>query len=109
MQWYAMGNGYPLNVGGRPLHSWPSFIPVTFEMTILLAALCGVVALFFSMRLPRLNHPVFAVPGFERATNDRFFLEIRRSDPRFVPDRQAGSTRQFLHDLGAECVREVPQ
>src|SRR5690606_10210512 len=76
MEWYAMVVAYPINVGGRPLHSWPSFIPVTFELTILLSALSGIVALLIATRLPRLHHPVFAVPGFERATVDRFFLCI---------------------------------
>ncbi len=113
MEWYAMAISYPLNVGGRPLHSWPSFIPVTFELTILIAAICGVVAMLISMRLPKLHDPVFSVPGFERVSADRFFLRIEGSDPRFVADGEAGSadsadsTRQFLHGLGAVAVQEV--
>ena len=99
-----MARDYPLNVGGRPLHSWPSFIPVTFELTILIASLSGVVALFFATRLPRLNHPVFNVPGFERSTVDRFFLCLESRDPRFSLE----SARLFLEGLHPERVVEVP-
>lgn len=104
MQWYAMAISYPINVGGRPLHSWPAFIPVTFELTILIAALTGVVALFVMMRLPRLNHPVFSVQGFERATSDRFYLCIESIDPEFSLE---GTTR-FLKGLGSANVFHVP-
>jgi len=109
MQWYANVIGYPLNVGGRPLHSWPSFIPVTFELTILLASLCGVTALFIAMRLPKLHDPAFAVPGFERASADRFFLRVGGRDTRFADGSGAGvPTRRFLEGLGAVRVQEVP-
>ena len=64
MEWYSMAVYYPINVGGRPLHSWPSFIPVTFELTILFAALCGVLGLFLLMKLPRPHHPLFGIEDF---------------------------------------------
>jgi len=105
MQWYAMRVSYPINVGGRPLHSWPAFIPVTFELTILIAALTGVAALFIMMRLPRLNHPVFAVKGFERVTVDRFYLCIERSDPRF----SGTGTRRFLEAFSPVQIFDVPK
>ncbi len=103
MLWLSMGKLYPLNIGGRPLHSWPAFIPVTFELTILCAALAGVVALFFITRLPRLHHPVFGVEGFERASDDRFFLWIGEGDPFF----QTEATRQWLEEQGALRVIAV--
>ena len=102
LQYWATHN-YPLNVGGRPLHSWPAFIPVTFELTVLSAAVIGVLALAWLCRLPRLHHPVFAVPGFERASQDRLFVFIRDDDPRFHP----AHTHAFLADSGPEYVTEV--
>ncbi len=104
MEWYAMVHAYPMNVGGRPLHSWPAFIPVTFELTILISALSGIVALFFATRLPRLNHPLFGMPDFERATVDRFFLCIESSDPRFSVE----SVTRFLETTGPVKIKEVP-
>jgi hypothetical protein len=94
---------YPLNVGGRPLNSWPSFVPVTFEMTILLGALTGVIGMILLNGLPQLYHPVFNAPRFELASQNRFFLCIEAEDPRF--DRAA--TRKFLERLGAHEVTEV--
>lgn len=103
LQWYSMAIDYPINVGGRPLHSWPAFIPITFELTILAAGLAGAAGMIFLNRLPQLYHPVFAVSGIERATIDRFFLEIRASDPQF----DAELTREFLVSLKPRCVSEV--
>ena len=74
MQWYSASVDYPIDVGARPLHSWPMFIPVTFEMTILFGALAAVAALLFGSGLPQLYHPVFNVPDFDLATRNRFFL-----------------------------------
>jgi hypothetical protein len=101
---YFLTMDYPLNIGGRPLHSWPSFIPVTFEMTVLFGALAAVLGMLALNGLPRPHHPLFAIPQFDRATQDRFFLCIRRTDPKF-DDR---ATHEFLHRLGAKEVIDVP-
>ena len=103
MEWYSMGRLYPLNVGGRPHNSWPNFIPITFELTILIAALSTLVAMLALNRLPQPNHPVFNVPEFRRASIDRFFLCIEAQDPRF----EAEGVRRFLAGLGAASVKEV--
>jgi hypothetical protein len=94
---------YPINVGGRPLNSWPSFIPVTFELTILLSALSAIAGLFALCRLPWPHHPVFNVREFERASRDRFFLCIETRDPRF----DAEGTRRFLAGLEPRGVYDV--
>lgn len=83
LEWYAAVVDYPIDVGGRPDASWPAFIPAALEMTILFAALFGIAGLFVANGLPRLNHPLFAVPGFEAASRDGFFLWLRADDPRF--------------------------
>jgi hypothetical protein len=104
LQYYASVVHYPLNVGGRPLNSWPSFVPVTFEMTILFAALTAVLGMLALNGLPRPHHPVFSVPGFELASRDRFFLLVPHYDPHFDAERA-------LADLRATdplSVHEVP-
>jgi hypothetical protein len=105
MQYWAMAVDYPLNVGGRPYNSWPVFIPITFEMMVLVAALAALLGMFYLNGLPMPYHPVFHVPRFVRATQDRFFLCIEGTDSKF--DRQA--TRQFLASLHPQGeVMEVP-
>ena len=105
MEWYAMAHLYPLNVGGRPLNSWPNFIPVTFELTVLIASASAFLAVFLLSRLPQPYHPVFNVPEFERASIDRFFLCIETTDPKF--DRE--QTRKFLESLKPHKVSEVEE
>jgi hypothetical protein len=86
LQWYSATIDYAIDVGGRPTHSWPMFVPVTFEMTILGAALAAVVALFVGNGLPNLHHPIFDAPDFDLAMRNRFFLALRCDDPAFAHD-----------------------
>jgi hypothetical protein len=103
LQYYTMVVAYPLNVGGRPLHSWPMFIPVTFEMTILAAALTAVLGMLALNGLPQPFHPVFNVPRFALASRNRFFLCIEARDAKFTID----GTKKFLESLGAREVTIV--
>jgi hypothetical protein len=104
MQYWINVMDYPINVGGRPANSWPSFIPVTFELTVLTSALVGLFGLLAMCGLPRLYHPVFNVGGFLRASRDRFFLCVESADPRF--DR--AGTAELLASLSPRAVTEVP-
>jgi hypothetical protein len=102
MQWYA-ARDYWLNVGGRPVDSWPAFVPVTFELTVLTAALVGVAALLWLSGLPRLDHPVFSDPRFRRASQDRFFVCVRVDGG----GRTEGMARAALLAAKPESVMEV--
>jgi len=104
LQWYTAVIDYPINVGGRPLNSWPSFIPATFELTVLGAALFAVFGMFAMNRLPKLYHPLFNVPEFELASRSRFFLCLRCEDPKF----EVATGRQFLQSLQPLAISEVP-
>jgi hypothetical protein len=105
MQYIAGVIHYPLNVGGRSLNGWPMFIPIAYELTILLAAFTAVFGMLLMNGLPSHYHPAFNVPGFERATNDRFFLLIEAADPKF--DREA--IQRFLTGLQPLQVHDVPK
>jgi hypothetical protein len=95
---------YPLNIGGRPLNSWPAFIPVTFETTILIAAFSALLSMIALNGLPMPYHPVFNVPSFRtHGSSSGFFISIEATDPKF--DRK--QTRDFLLRLGAREVSEV--
>ncbi|MBA3439089.1 MAG: DUF3341 domain-containing protein [Pyrinomonadaceae bacterium] len=103
MQYYMTALDYQHNIGGRPLNSWPAFIPVTFETTILLASITAVFGMIMLNGLPQPYHPVFNVPRFELASRDRFFLVIEADDPKFDRDR----TTSFLQTLNAREVSDV--
>lgn len=106
LQYYAAALDFPINVAGRPLNSWVSFIPITFELTVLFACLT---AFFFGVMalngLPRPYHPVFNVPQFGRASSDRYFVCIESKDPQF----DAGNARRFLEGLGPLGVYDVEE
>src|SRR5262245_26195206 len=103
LQYWVSTLAYPINVGGKPLHSWPAFIPITFECTILVAALSSVLGMLALNGLPMPYHPVFNVSRFALASRNRFFLCIESRDPKFDPD----TTSMFLHTLGAREVSTV--
>jgi len=104
LQWWINTSAYPLNIGGRPLHSWPAFIIVTFEMTVLFAGIFAFVGMLAMNKLPMPYHPVFNVDRFAAASRDRFYLCIEANDPQF----QLEQTRQFLSSLNPHVVVEVP-
>jgi hypothetical protein len=104
MQYWIATISYPINVGGRPYHSWPAFIVVTFEMTILFGGISAVLGMLALNGLPMPYHPVFNVPRFAMATKDRFFLIVFSTDPKY----DTTGTRQFLEGLGPRSIAEVP-
>ena len=104
MQTFATVYDYPYNIGGRPAFSWPLYIPIAFETTILFGALAGVLALFFFTRFPQPYHPVFRSEDFQaHASQDAFYLGIEASDPKFDLER----TRSFLQEMGSIQVSEL--
>ena len=104
MQWWISTVSYPVNIGGRPFHSWPSFIVVTFELTILFAVLSAVFGMLALNGLPMPYHPTFNVPRFALASKDKFFLIIFSSDPKY----SSAETRAFLESLNPHSISEVP-
>jgi hypothetical protein len=120
LQLFSMAAWYPyLNIGGRPPNSWPYYLPITYELVILFASFTALIGMILLNGFPRPYHPVFNVPEFARATQDRFFLLIQADDPRFVEEEPAEapekapthapaeSTRQFLESLAPGRVYEA--
>jgi hypothetical protein len=103
LQYWSSVIAYPLNIGGRPFHSMPSFIVPAYETTILFAALGAVIGMIVLNGLPRPYHPVFNVPRFEAASSDGFFLTIEATDPRY----DLGATRRFLEELHPVGVSDI--
>jgi len=104
MQWYSADIDYPVNIGGRPLNSWPMFVPVAFELAVLGGALSAVAAMLVASGLPRLRHPVFGAPDCDLASRNRFFLCLRCDDPAF----DAAQARALLDSLQPLRCMEVP-
>ena len=106
LQWWVSTTAYPLVISGKPFFSWQAFVPVTFEVSVLLAALGAVLGMLLLNRLPMHFHPLFSSERFERATDDAFFISVESWDPRFDPQatarllEQAGATHVELIDAG---------
>ena len=104
MEYWTMAVDYPFNIGGRPLNSWPAYIPITFEVMILIASLSALFGMLFLNGLPRPHHPLFNVPRFGEASQTGYFLCIEALDPLF----DATGTRDFLAGLNPKAVLVVP-
>lgn len=104
LEYWVSVLAYPINVGGKPWHSWPAFIPVTFECTVLGASLAAFIGMLAMNGFPMPYHPVFNAPNFALASKDKFFLCIESADPQFDMTK----TRQFLEQTNARIVTEVP-
>jgi hypothetical protein len=105
LEYWTQVIDYPMNIGGRPYHSWVSFIPPAFETTILFGAFTAGISMIVMNGLPRPYHPVFNAPRFQFASQDKFFLAIEAADPRFALE----DTRAFLLGLGARDVVAVDE
>ena len=103
MQYWIEVINYPINVGGKPFNSWPAFIPITFEMTVLFAAFSAVLGMLVLNKLPQPYHPVFNAPNFALATRDRFFLAVEANDAKFNHEQVS----DLLKSLGAIEVSDV--
>lgn len=103
MQYWIEVINYPIIVGGKPYNSWPAFLPITFECTVLVAAFSAVLGMLVLNKLPQPYHPVFNAPNFALATRDRFFLAVEANDPKFDHD----TVVQLLKSLGAQDVTDV--
>jgi len=103
MQYWIEVIDYPINVGGKPFNSWPAFIPITFECTVLVASFSAVLGMLFLNKLPQPYHPVFNAPNFALATRDRFFLVVEANDPMYRHD----AVVQLLQSLDATEVIDV--
>jgi hypothetical protein len=104
LQWYCNAVSFPINVGGRPPHSPPSFVPITFELAILFGAFGAFFGLFALLRLPRLHHPVFDAPGFVRATVDRYWISACTDDV-----EQRAALQEALASVGADEITVVEE
>lgn len=105
MMWWMNGYDYPIWVSGKPGYAWPSTIPITFECMVLLAAFGAVFGMFGLNKLPRLHHPIFNHSTFDRASDDRFFLSIEASDPKFNSEQTAA----FLREIGGQNVELIEE
>ena len=103
LQYYGAAVSYPINIGGRPLNSWPAFLPTTIEMTVLFAVIAAVFGALYLAGLPHLSHWIFHAPGFERASQDGFFVVVEQRDPHFDRD----NIRATLTSCGASRVEDI--